>query len=223
MTRNQKLHVLHVDSAQGFAEGQALQYVSGDTLLFDFVYFLHPVWPPHCFKSSLHDSTSSLILEVCTSLGLVGALCSSSLSLESGRGHHETGSGSVIISRGQCRLLKRLSMMIETLYADSNWPLGRDYVPFILNPEAGGLLRMASSAVCAAAPEAGESLLHTVVLIATGCLALRRDPTAAELEQQTCNALWQVLLFSGRAAMAAAEYSVLAGPLEVMRLQQRQR
>ena len=45
MTRNQKLHVLHVDSAQAFAEGQAVQYVSGDTLLFDFVYFLHPVRP----------------------------------------------------------------------------------------------------------------------------------------------------------------------------------
>ena len=45
MTRNQKLHVLHVDSAQAFAEGQALQYVPGDTLLFDFVYFLHPVRP----------------------------------------------------------------------------------------------------------------------------------------------------------------------------------
>ena len=45
MTRNQKLHVLHVDSAQAFAEGQALQYVRGDTLLFDFVYFLHPVCP----------------------------------------------------------------------------------------------------------------------------------------------------------------------------------
>ncbi|CAL5223424.1 g5938 [Coccomyxa viridis] len=42
MTRNQKLHVLHMDSAQAFAEGQALQYVQGDTLLFDFVYFLHP-------------------------------------------------------------------------------------------------------------------------------------------------------------------------------------
>ncbi len=45
MTRNQKLHILHVDSAQAFAEGQALQYVPGDTLLFDFVYFLHPVRP----------------------------------------------------------------------------------------------------------------------------------------------------------------------------------
>ncbi len=43
MTRNQKLHVLHVDSAQAFADGLKLQHVRGDTLLFDFVYFLHPV------------------------------------------------------------------------------------------------------------------------------------------------------------------------------------
>ena len=46
MTRNQKLHVLHVDSATSFAKSQILQYVRGDTLLFDFVYFLHPVGPP---------------------------------------------------------------------------------------------------------------------------------------------------------------------------------
>lgn len=43
MTHNQKLHVLHVDSAEAFAEGQVVQHVTGDTLLFDFVYFLHPV------------------------------------------------------------------------------------------------------------------------------------------------------------------------------------
>ena len=43
MTRNQKLHVLHVDSALSFADSQVLQYVRGDTLLFDFVYFMHPV------------------------------------------------------------------------------------------------------------------------------------------------------------------------------------
>jgi len=46
MTRNQKLHVLHVDSAQAFADGLKLQHVRGDTLLFDFVYFLHPVSQP---------------------------------------------------------------------------------------------------------------------------------------------------------------------------------
>ena len=42
-TRNQKLHVLHVDSAEAFARGQVLRHIKGDTLLFDFVYFLHPV------------------------------------------------------------------------------------------------------------------------------------------------------------------------------------
>ena len=46
MTRNQKLHVLHVDSAPSFANSQIMQYVRGDTLLFDFVYFLHPVGSP---------------------------------------------------------------------------------------------------------------------------------------------------------------------------------
>lgn len=43
LTRNQKLHVLHVDSAETFAKGQVLHHIKGDTLLFDFVYFLHPV------------------------------------------------------------------------------------------------------------------------------------------------------------------------------------
>ena len=54
MTRNQKLHVLHVDSAPSFANSQTLQYVRGDTLLFDFVYFLHPVGSP---SASIQDSS----------------------------------------------------------------------------------------------------------------------------------------------------------------------
>ena len=44
MTRNQDLNVLHVDSAAKWADSlKALQRVTGDTLVFDFVYFLHPV------------------------------------------------------------------------------------------------------------------------------------------------------------------------------------
>lgn len=189
MTRNQKLHVLHVDSAQGFAEGQALQYVSGDTLLFDFVYFLHPVWPPP-FLAQWYTVREAL--RSARPLGLNGALCST-LSWECGKTHHDGTSGGEIISHGRCRVVKLLSMMIESLYADSNWALGRDYVPVVLNPEAGGLLCMAASAVCAAASEAGESLLATV-LIATICLTLRRTRTAALHNIQICIALWHLLL-----------------------------
>ena len=44
MTRNQDLNVLHVDSAAKWADSlKALRVVRGDTLVFDFVYFLHPV------------------------------------------------------------------------------------------------------------------------------------------------------------------------------------
>ena len=44
MTRNQDLNVLHVDSAAKWADSlKALRRVTGDTLVFDFVYFLHPV------------------------------------------------------------------------------------------------------------------------------------------------------------------------------------
>lgn len=43
MTRNQDLNVLHVDSAAKWADSlKALRRVTGDTLVFDFVYFLHP-------------------------------------------------------------------------------------------------------------------------------------------------------------------------------------
>ena len=44
MTRNQDLNVLHVDSVAKWADSlKALRRVTGDTLVFDFVYFLHPV------------------------------------------------------------------------------------------------------------------------------------------------------------------------------------
>lgn len=43
MTRNQPLHVLHVDDAQSFIDSVDYRVVTGDTLIFDFIYFLHPV------------------------------------------------------------------------------------------------------------------------------------------------------------------------------------
>lgn len=43
MTRNQDLNVLHVDDATQWAAPLDARVVSGDTLIFDFVYFLHPV------------------------------------------------------------------------------------------------------------------------------------------------------------------------------------
>lgn len=43
MTRNQDLNVLHVDDANTWAAPLDARVVTGDTLVFDFVYFLHPV------------------------------------------------------------------------------------------------------------------------------------------------------------------------------------
>ncbi len=43
MTRNQDLNVLHVGNATAFIDNLKWRVVSLDTLLFDFVYFLHPV------------------------------------------------------------------------------------------------------------------------------------------------------------------------------------
>lgn len=43
MTRNQDLNVLHVDDASTWAAPLDARVVTGDTLVFDFVYFLHPV------------------------------------------------------------------------------------------------------------------------------------------------------------------------------------
>ena len=43
MSRNLDLNVLHVDDAAAWADTVAWRPVSGDTLVFDYVYFLHPV------------------------------------------------------------------------------------------------------------------------------------------------------------------------------------
>ena len=45
MSRNLDLNVLHVDDATAWADNVAWRPVSGDTLVFDYVYFLHPVRP----------------------------------------------------------------------------------------------------------------------------------------------------------------------------------
>ena len=43
MTRNQDLNVLHVNNASAFADSVTARVVPGDSLIFDFIYFLHPV------------------------------------------------------------------------------------------------------------------------------------------------------------------------------------
>ena len=43
MSRNQELNPLHVDNATSFVESVSYHVVPGDTLIFDFIFFLHPV------------------------------------------------------------------------------------------------------------------------------------------------------------------------------------
>ena len=45
LTRNQDLNVLHVADAGAFAASVSGRVVPGDSLIFDFIYFLHPVCP----------------------------------------------------------------------------------------------------------------------------------------------------------------------------------
>lgn len=45
LSRNQDLHVLHVDDANAFASGINHRVLPGDTLIADYIYFLHPVRP----------------------------------------------------------------------------------------------------------------------------------------------------------------------------------
>lgn len=54
MTRNQDLNVLHVDNATAFVNGLQWRIIPNDTLLFDFVYFLHPVRFPSTLSAILH-------------------------------------------------------------------------------------------------------------------------------------------------------------------------
>ena len=43
ISRNQELVSLHVDDARAFARSVSAHAIPGDTIVFDFVYFLHPV------------------------------------------------------------------------------------------------------------------------------------------------------------------------------------
>ena len=45
LSRNQDLHVLHVDDASAFARSINHRVLPGDTLIADYIYFLHPVRP----------------------------------------------------------------------------------------------------------------------------------------------------------------------------------
>ena len=45
MSRNQDLNVLHVHDAARFVDTLDFRLVPRDTLIFDFVFFLHPVRP----------------------------------------------------------------------------------------------------------------------------------------------------------------------------------
>lgn len=43
LTRNQDLHVVHVDNADAFVSSISHRVLPGDTLVADYIYFLHPV------------------------------------------------------------------------------------------------------------------------------------------------------------------------------------
>ncbi len=43
MTRNQELNVIHVNNASTFVDTVDTHIITGDTLIFDFIFFLHPV------------------------------------------------------------------------------------------------------------------------------------------------------------------------------------
>ena len=58
MTRNQDLHVLHVDDAAAWVNGLDWRAITGDTLLFDYVYFLHPVChTPRIYTCQRHGTS----------------------------------------------------------------------------------------------------------------------------------------------------------------------
>ena len=55
MTRNQDLNVMHVADAGAFAASVSGRVVPGDSLIFDFIYFLHPVCLHQALRS--HGNT----------------------------------------------------------------------------------------------------------------------------------------------------------------------
>ena len=57
LTRNQDLNALHVANASTFVADLDVRVITGDTLVFDFVYFLHPV-SHACSSLPLIDSAT---------------------------------------------------------------------------------------------------------------------------------------------------------------------
>jgi hypothetical protein len=49
-SRNQEIITLHVDNASAFADAVKWRVVKGDTLLFDFIYFIHPTAIGHWWE-----------------------------------------------------------------------------------------------------------------------------------------------------------------------------
>lgn len=49
-SRNQEVNTLHVSDAQKFVDGIEWRVVPGDTLLFDFVFFMHPTAIGHWWE-----------------------------------------------------------------------------------------------------------------------------------------------------------------------------
>ncbi len=56
MTRNQDLNVMHVADAGAFAASVSGRVVPGDSLIFDFIYFLHPVCPQTLPYEHMHPT-----------------------------------------------------------------------------------------------------------------------------------------------------------------------
>ena len=62
LTRNQELNIMHVKDARQFVGSTPHRVVPGDTLVFDFVFFLHPV------RGRTGSSSSSCVLVVLLTL-----------------------------------------------------------------------------------------------------------------------------------------------------------
>ncbi|KAK9836079.1 hypothetical protein WJX84_007267 [Apatococcus fuscideae] len=59
LTRNQDLHVVHVDDAQAFVDSINHRVLPGDTLIADYIYFLHPTAIGH-WSEMMHPLYSIL-------------------------------------------------------------------------------------------------------------------------------------------------------------------
>lgn len=63
MSRNQELNVMHVHNASRFLQAVDTHVIPGDTLIFDFIFFLHPVraglWVGGCVRGHMHQRIAS--------------------------------------------------------------------------------------------------------------------------------------------------------------------